>query len=344
VGAGGGSVAWLDEGGALRVGPGSAGADPGPACYGRGGPPTVTDAHVVAGRLAPDSLLGGGLELDTGAAVRALAGVSPSARGARDVIAVANASMERALRVVSVERGFDPRDFTLVAFGGAGPLHACDLAEMLSVRRVLVPRFPGILSAIGMALADLTRDASAPLIAMLTPEAETDVQIRVANAVRALTERLRSELGAAAEIEPAVDMRYAGQGYELTVAWPGDITAAVSAFRDAHARRYGHASFDRTVELTVVRARARVRRETPSLPRLPEGPADARGALTGTRKVLFDVEATAKVYAREKLIAGNEIRGPAIVEQLDSTTLIPPAWRGTTDAAGNLILEGARRA
>jgi N-methylhydantoinase A len=139
-------------------------------------------------------------------------------------------------------------------------------------------------------------------------------------------------------------MRYAGQGYELTVAWPGDITAAVSSFRDAHARRYGHASFDRTVELTVVRARARVRRETPPLPPLPEGPADAGGALTGTRKVLFDVEATAKVYAREKLIAGNEIRGPAIVEQLDSTTLIPSGWKGTTDGAGNLILEAARRA
>jgi N-methylhydantoinase A len=252
--------------------------------------------------------------------------------------------MERALRVVSVERGFDPRDFTLVAFGGAGPLHACDLAEALAIRRVLVPRYPGILSAIGMALADLTRDASAALIATLTPEAEPEVESKVSATIKSLSERLRSEVGPGAEIEPAIDMRYAGQGYELTVPWSGNLTKAVSSFHEAHQRRYGHSNAARAVEITLVRARARIRREIPAQSPLPEGGKDASQAATGSRQVLFDREARAAVYAREKLLADNEIRGPAVVEQLDSTTLVPPGWTGRVDTAGNLILEGGSSA
>ncbi|HXH22362.1 MAG TPA: hydantoinase/oxoprolinase family protein, partial [Dehalococcoidia bacterium] len=233
----------------------------------------------------------------------------------------------------------------LVAFGGAGPLHACDLAAALSMPRVLVPRYPGLLSAIGMALADITRDVSTPLIATLTPAEATQIEARIASAVSGLARRLRADLGAGAEVEPAVDLRYTGQGYELTVPWPGALAGAVQAFHEAHRRCYGHADVSRTVELTLVRARGRLRRDVPPVAGVPEGGPDAAAAFEGRRPVLFgSAEVSAAVYARDRLLAGNVLHGPAVIEQMDSTTLVPPGWTGRVDVAGNLILESETHA
>lgn len=345
VGAGGGSIAWMDEGGALRVGPRSAGAAPGPACYGQGGPATVTDAHLVLGRLDRLSFLGGGLAVDPAAAVEALRPLGASVAGsAGGIVAVANASMQRALRVVSVERGYDPRDFTLVAFGGAGPMHACDLAEALSIRRVLIPRHPGLLSAMGMALADATRDISAPIMASPDGPEDEAVTAKVTAAFAALRKQLRAELGPGAEFEAAVDVRYEGQGYELTVSWPGSLTGALAAFQEAHLRRYGHCDGRRRVELTVARVRGRVRRKPPALPTTPEGGLDPMPALAGRRDVVFDTARETPVYEREKLLAGNRVEGPAVIAQMDSTTLIPPGWRAEVDSQGNVVIEGSPHA
>jgi N-methylhydantoinase A len=219
VGAGGGSLVWRDAGGALRVGPGSAGAEPGPASYGRGGTqPTVTDANLLLGRLP--TRLPGGLELDRAAAERALAGLDPAA-----VVAVVNAELLRALRVVSVERGLDPRDFALVAFGGAGPLHACELAEELEIRRVLVPAAAGVLSALGLVAADERRDRVRSLVVPLSEAGELPT-------------------------DGEADLRYAGQSFELTVPLGGDPAAR---FHQAHEERYGWADRGRPVELVAVR-------------------------------------------------------------------------------------------
>ncbi len=341
VGAGGGSIAWLDAGGALRVGPQSAGAAPGPACYGAGGPATVTDAHLVMGRLADDSYLAGRVTLDRDAARTALASLGAGASElSRGVIDVANAAMERAIRVVSVEQGFDPRDFVLVAFGGAGPLHACDLAQALSISTVLVPRHPGILSAIGMAHADATRDASAPIMLTIEHGDFSTVQDRVTSRVEGLKVSLGGEPGPSAAFEAVVDMRYAGQGYELTVPWRnGGASEALSAFHDAHNRRYGHHDSGRAVEVTVARVRARVPRAQPAMARLPEGDADPSRALTGSRTVWFEGPRETPVLARDRLLAGNLVQGPAVVAQMDSTTLVAPGWRARVDGMGNLIIK-----
>jgi N-methylhydantoinase A len=219
VGAGGGSIVWRDSGGAVRVGPESAGADPGPACYGRGGTtPTVTDANLLLGRLPPT--LAGGLELDAEAAERAFGDIDPA-----DAIAVVNAEMLRALRVVSVERGHDPRDFALVAFGGAGPLHACSLAEDLEIGTVLVPAAAGVLSALGLVVSEERRDRVVPYV---RPLDEVD------------------DLPA----EGAADLRYTGQSFELTVPIQPDLA---EAFHRAHEERYGYADRAREVELIAVR-------------------------------------------------------------------------------------------
>jgi N-methylhydantoinase A len=239
VGAGGGSIVWRDSGGALRVGPESAGAEPGPACYGRGGEqPTVTDANLLLGRLP--RILPGGIELDTDAARRALGDLDPAA-----VLAVVNAEMVRALRVVSVEQGLDPRDFALVAFGGAGPLHACALAEELEIATVLVPAAAGVLSALGLVAADERRDAVRSFVAPLEDAGE-------------LPE------------EGEADLRYAGQSFELTVPL-GDGLA--ERFHEAHADRYGYADRSRALELVAVRT-AEVR-EAP--------PVEIRGPALATR-------------------------------------------------------------
>jgi N-methylhydantoinase A len=355
VGAGGGSIASIDAGGALRVGPESAGADPGPACYGRGSLPTVTDAHLLLGRLLPDRFLGGKLPLSEKRARWAMAGLVGSfggdaLRAAEGVVRVASANMERALRVISVQRGHDPRLFTLVAFGGAGPLHACDLADALSIPRVLVPRYPGVLSAFGMAAADVTRDYSQAFLATLPADAgDESLAGRLAAAYEALEQRAGAEMLAEGRpletllLERAADLRYAGQSHELTVPVEEPAAAALlGRFHALHQERYGYSDADSAVEVVTLRLRAVSPVEGPRLEPLPEGGPDATPARIGERSVWFSggggaVEAA--VFDRERLLAGNVLDGPALVLQVDSTTVVPPGWRATVDTWGNLVLE-----
>jgi N-methylhydantoinase A len=356
VGAGGGSIAYVDSGGLLKVGPQSAGADPGPVCYDRGNrEPTVTDANVVLGALNAASLLGGRMTVRQDlaeAAIAALAqrlGMEPLAT-AQGIIDIVTANMARAIRVVSVQRGHDPRDYTLVAFGGAGPLHAARLARALDIRRVLVPRNPGILCALGLLLTDLRADFA---VSRLLP-----LDAGSAPALRAAFAALSAEAEHwfdAAHIAPAArrldrvaDLRYAGQNYELQVALPaGEIGAATidalaNGFAEAHRRNYGFLAEDEPVQVVTVRVAATGRVRKAAFTPLPETGPDPRPALGGTRELWLPETSgftLCPVYDRERLTPGNRIPGPAIVEQMDATTLVLPGWEGRVDPYLNLVLE-----
>ena len=341
VGAGGGSLAAVDAGGALAVGPTSAGADPGPAAYGRGGGPTVTDANVVLGRLPESVLLGGRVRLDGNAAERALSGLGRSigagaAEAALGVVRVANSNMERALRRVSVERGHDPREYALAAFGGAGPLHACELAAALDIRRVVVPRYPGVTSAAGMLASDAVRDRSRTV---MVPGSEC-----TAERLRALFAPLVREVERdGASIQRSADVRYRGQGYELTIPVnTDDPRDLLKAFHAAHDRRFGYSRHGSEVEIAAVRARSAV--PSPHAgwfsQAAQEGPASGTPGAGRTR--LIDGSGGAVdcvVLDRARLRAGSEIAGPAVVTQVDATTYVAPGWRGVVDPVGNLVLE-----
>jgi N-methylhydantoinase A len=309
IGAGGGSLAWLDDGGALRVGPRSAGARPGPACYGRGGEaPTVTDANLVLGYLGDGAVLGGEVVLDQALAERALAslGLDP-VEAALGVVRVVDAEMNRALRVVSVERGLDPRELALVAFGGAGPLHACSLAEELGVRRVLVPHTSGVLSALGLAAADLRRDYVVPATAGFD-----ELEVRAARDLPG------------AELRHLVDARYHGQSHELTV----DAAGWETGFGDEHERRYGF-RLGGEPELVNLRLVATVPRPRPALRSTPAAAAE------GSRRAYLD-GGWLDVPVRA---SGASVTGPAIVELSGATCLVRPGWAGESDPAGTLVLE-----
>ncbi len=362
VGAGGGSIAYLDAGGVLGVGPRSAGAEPGPAAYGRGGiEPTVTDANLALGRLHPASFLGGTVLLDPGAARRALATLGSGWSIGNDdlaaaVIDVANANMERALRVISVERGYDPRDFTLVAFGGAGPLHACALAEALRVPRVLVPPHPGLLSALGTLVADATLETARTVMLRLDaagpaeryPAAEAAVQKVLAELRLALQEQAAGDSAfEQARFVAEADVRYAGQSYELRVPLES-VAGAASAFEQAHERRYGRRFEGRALELVNVRLRMIGQVARPQLPAEPLGPPDPTAARVGSvRLAVAEPRAVgrhlrwvdAPHYDRARLHAGHCLEGPALVTQLDATTFIAPGWAAHVDAFRNLVLE-----
>jgi len=349
VGAGGGSIAFVDAGGALRVGPESAGADPGPACYGRGDRPTVTDAQLVLGRLQPDAFLGGRMTIDVEAARRAIRSLGEAAGDldalAAAIVRVANANMERAIRVVSVERGYDPRDFALLAFGGAGPLHSCDLAESLGIPRVIVPPHPGVLSAFGMVVADITRDYVEPILQRL--DAPANVAAMVLAAFARMEERGRTELRALGErgepmVERSLDMRYAGQSYEVEVAAPNDDPAGWgAAFHAAHQARYGHSHPGRGVEIVNARVRLRLPGARAARERLPESGAPPEPLRYA--RVWFGHRRRTPIYARETLAPGARIAGPAIVVQMDTTTVVNPGWTAESDAHGNLILAAPHR-
>ncbi len=356
VGAGGGSIAHLDAGGALRVGPHSAGADPGPVCYGRGDQITVTDANLILGRLDAGHPLGDQVALDlprTQARMQELARrlSLPLEAAAWGVIRVANSNMERAIRTISVERGHDPRRFTLVAFGGAGPLHACELAATLHIPRVLIPPHPGVLSALGMILADVVKDYSQTVMV-----AAGAGEGQVAAALERLAERARADLlaeGLAEEaivLEPALDMRYAGQSYELTIpVGPGvlDLASIREAFHAAHRQRFSYASEGEPVEIVNVRLKAVGRTTKPAFTKQPLGGVDPHKAHSGYKQVYFaDPGAPlaarpllAALYERERLAPGNVVVGPAILFQLDTTTAIPPDWAATVDGWGNLVVD-----
>jgi N-methylhydantoinase A len=363
VGAGGGSIARLDAGGALRVGPESAGARPGPVAYGRGGTePTVTDANVVLGRLPADRFLGGRMLLDAAAARQALEalgrrfappGEDAALAAARGVIRVVNSNMERAIRVISVERGHDPRRFTLVAFGGAGPLHACELAQALGIPRVLVPLYPGVLSAVGMLVADIMRDYSQTVL--LRHDGAAAALQAVFAALEDRARRDAAEDGLAVErlrLRRALDLRYAGQSFEITVpldtprteAEAGEALArAVARFHRAHRRRFAHAHPDRPVEIVTARLSAIYRTPKPAFERLPLGSPDASAALIDRRPVAFaEGMVDTAIYERALLAPGNRFDGPAIVTQFDATTVVPPGWTAQVDGYRNLVLTMTR--
>jgi N-methylhydantoinase A len=339
VSAGGGSIARADEGGALRVGPRSAGADPGPAAYGRGGEePTVTDANLVLGLLADGAELGGEVVLDRALAERALATVG-AALGldaeatALGVVRVADAEMVRALRVVSVERGLDPRDFALAAFGGAGGLHACALAEELGMTTVLLPRAAGVLSALGLAVSDERRDLVAPFLHPLDGLDAEELEAAYA----ALEADARAALPDAVLTRRA-DLRYRRQAFELTVA--GDAGDLAAAFHAAHERRYGYAMADEPVELVALRVVATVAVERPVLHE-PDPPAGV-DAVAGRRRICLDGDwVEVDVHDRERMGRGSAVTGPAIVELREATCLVRPGWAGRVDDAGTLVLERA---
>ena len=354
VGAGGGSIARVDPGGALLVGPQSAGAEPGPACYGRGDHVTVTDANLVLGRLDAGRFLDGRMSLDVERArfcLERLAGelgqgVIATAEG---VIRVANSAMERALRAISLERGFDPRGFTLVAFGGAGPMHACSLAEGLGITRILVPPQPGILSALGAALADVVKDYSRTLLLPLT---EVSAEV-LRNAFRPMEEQARIDLGREGFegtrllLQRFLDVRYVGQSYELTVPCPPLAArashAAASRFHRAHRQRYGHSDPSQPVEIVTARLKATGVVEKPVVSPMEESGGDLSSALVDERFVVFNGEPLpTRCYDRSYLVSGNVIRGPCLVFQMDSTTVIGPGWTARTDGYGNLVAEPTR--
>jgi len=354
IGAGGGSIAWIDAAGGLRVGPRSAGAEPGPACYGRGGDAaTVTDASVVLGYLNPERFAGGALTLDVGAAERAVGAIGrrlgvDTITAAAGIHRVINARMADQIRLVTIKRGYDPRQFSLVVLGGAGPVHGAALAAEMGMAEVLVPEAPGVLAAFGLLAAAIEHHHARTL------QARTDVA-DLAAVNRCLAEldaagraRMHEEGVAAADVHVAytADMRYVGQAYELEVPIAAPVAAErvpdiVAAFHAVHERVYGYARTQQTVEFVNFRAV-----HTYRLPRPVVRPsAQAHGRLddarVGERRAYFDGFVSAAIYERARLPLGARLAGPAIVEQMDTTTVIPPGVTAVVDDAGNLRLRRA---
>jgi N-methylhydantoinase A len=338
VGAGGGSIGWRDPGGALRVGPRSAGADPGPACYGRGGEePAVTDANLVLGRLAAESSLAGGIDLDPAAAETAIGaladslGLDPEAT-AEGIVRVANQEMVRALRVVTVERGVDPRRFALLPFGGAGPMHAAEIAAEIGIERILCPRAGGVLSALGLCASDRRRDIARTVMlsgADLTAE-------RIRSEVEELIGRLDGDL-TASEPEVVYEMRYAGQAFELPVAGAlrPDPTDLVERFERAHEERYGHRDPDGEVVLVDIRLALVVPGPRPRLTAAPEGLLRE-----STREVRFGGAWLEAKVLRGEPAAGLATKGPVVFELPEATFVVPPGWHTRVDDTGTIHAEG----
>ena len=344
VGAGGGSIAYIDEGGSLRVGPQSAGADPGPVCYGKGRNLTVTDANLYLGRLLPDYFLGGNIVLDFNRVQKSirrfasLLGISPQ-RAAQGIIEVANANMERAIRVVSIEKGYDPREFTLVSFGGAGGLHVCALAKSLSIPRVLIPENPGLLSAFGMLVSDVVKDYSQ---SVLINSEELEME-GINDLFKPMIDRGMDEISHeniskdGISIEKFMDMRYTGQSYEVSVPFGEDY---IIKFNELHRKMYGYSDGERPCEIVNLRIRmvGLVLKPCLNKVRLKEGSAEL--ALIDQKNVIYQGERIPfDLYHRGRLAPGNRLEGPAILVEYSSTLLLPPGYSCNVDNYGNLILE-----
>lgn len=351
IGAGGGSIGWIDSGDALRVGPRSAGAEPGPICYGRGGSePTITDAHYVLGRIDPTQF-GHAFAQSSSRAVAAGMEQLGSQLGkdgvsvAQGMLDVANASMERALRVVTVERGLDPREFGLVAFGGAGPLHACRLADDLDIPSVIVPRTAGVLSALGLLISDIVYENSTTRIRSWE-ELDPSVVEREFEGFESQAESRLVEEGVAREnhvFERALDVRYAGQSFELTVpvtdrVLKSSLDEIAEEFHSLHRRRYGHASPEEPLELVTIRLRARGEIDPPSLPRIPLS-GSVGDAVRTERPVYFDgQEVRTDVLIRDQIPGESTVSGPVIIEGSESTVVIHPGQEARIDEFGTIIV------
>jgi N-methylhydantoinase A len=357
AGAGGGSLARFDAGGLLRVGPESAGVEPGPVCFGRGELPTVTDANLLLGRLDEEQFMGGVVKLDAERARKRFearrGGLESVEAFAAGILRVVETQMERAIRVISVERGHDPRRFTLVAFGGGGPLHACAVARALRVPTVMIPAMPGALSAVGILLADAVRDYSRTVMVPGMRMGELEEEFRALEAVAA------SEAGSSGnfcepmspsardmghpdslpecEVERTVDVRYVGQGYELNVAHGVDTA---ERFHALHEQRYGFANRERGLEIVNVRVRVRVRSEKYEPVRETVRAGDGAEALRGEKSIYFDGRwMRARVFDRERLRAGDAFEGPALVAEYTSATVVPPGARVVVDGLRNLVID-----
>ena len=354
VGAGGGSIAYVDNGGLLKVGPRSAGADPGPVCYGHGATePTVTDANVVLGTLNPSFLLNGRMAIRRDLAVECVTNLAArlgleTMQTAQGIVSVVTANMARAIRVISVQRGYDPRDYTLVAFGGAGPLHAARLARELDISRILVPVSPGILCAMGLLLTDPRTDLALTRLTLLNEAAAVVLQ----DAFATLTARAESWFENesippdARQIVRTVDMRYAGQNYELPITLPSasGITALAAAFIAAHQRLYGFAPDDEPIQLVTFRVEVSAIVPKAAFSARPDAGPDASAAIAGRRFVWLPEaggSVQTPIYDRARLRPGNIVQGPAIVEQMDATTLVLPGMTARVEPYLNLILESA---
>jgi N-methylhydantoinase A len=344
VGAGGGSLARFDAAGVLRVGPESAGADPGPICYGRGLQPTVTDANLLLGRLQPTNFLGGQFTLDL-ARTRQVTQDWLTRYGsnltleklAAGVVRVVNATMEKAIRVVSIERGRDPRRFTLVAFGGAGGLHACALAEALSIPHVIVPAFPGALSALGILWSDVVKDYSRTVLWRVSREIP---QAKLNQEFSALEQAAAQDFSAdgwngTPRFSRTVDLRYRGQGYELNLPLTKSL---LREFEAEHQRRYGYTHAKREIEIVTLRLRAILKssRRNAAVTAVP-GKVGRRSA-SETRVVFGGGRVKTQIYAREELGTRKTFRGPAIVTEYSATTVVPPGKKFRIDDVGNLII------
>ncbi|MEA2664397.1 MAG: N-methylhydantoinase, partial [Candidatus Eremiobacteraeota bacterium] len=352
VSAGGGTIAWNDAAGTLRVGPISAGADPGPACYGNGDRPTVTDANVVLRRLNPRALLDGAFPIHEERARSAVASVSGPLGGdvertAAGITALVDAEMAKVLRIVSVERGHDPRDFTLLAFGGGGPLHACAVAADIGVGRIVVPGAPGVFSAYGLLAADVRQVAVRSLVAPADDETWKRTR-KLFDALAREGDTALAEQGVAKADRSFVrelDLRYVGQSTELVVSAPRSLEEAVESFHARHEQRYGFAARHDPVEIVTARV---VAIGTTPKPRLVAAAAPPRRApeqrALRERRPVFDGTAFADtpVYGRAALRPGDAFDGPAVVEQYDATTYVGPGWSARTDEYGNLVMEQAR--
>ena len=347
VGAGGGSLARFDAGGALRVGPESAGAVPGPICYGKGTQPTVTDANLLLGRLPAKHFLGGGFELDVERTRKLTAewlGKQKSKlsvkRFAEGVVRIVNANMEKAIRVVSIDKGFDTRDFSLVAFGGAGAMHACQLAAALEMPRVIVPVLPGALSALGILMSDVVKDYSRTLLwdcDDALPAQKLDKEFRkLESSARAAfkTERWAGKI----EVERWLELRYAGQGFEIAV--PAG-SRALQQFHTEHKRRFGYSLKQNDVEVVNIRLRAWIRTANAKT-RVADRPAHIASAVA--EEIVFGGKSLhAKIYDRASLRPGKSVPGPAIISEYSGTTVLPPDWSATIDRVGNMVLTGNKK-
>ena len=361
IGAGGGSIAWVDSGGALRVGPQSSGADPGPVCYGLGGKePTITDANLILGRLDPNYFAGGEMTLDAVAANNAISeycaeplGLSIEA-AAHGIVEIANTAMVNALRLVSVQRGHDPRDFILMGFGGAGPAHVVRLAEQAGIPQVLIPAEPGTTSALGLLVTDVRMESSATLI-----ERADQIELsKITNEFERLENsgRIAHSSAASASGEPiferSIEMRYWGQSFELSVPVPDRkiidadwMSELIESFHESHNTAYGFRADDEPVELVNLRLTTIGKIARPQLRKLDIISPNAKVAIKGKRPVYFGTDSSeggvihTTVYDRPKLPAGSVFNGPAIVEEPDCTTVIQPSWSVTVDDFGNLLIE-----
>jgi N-methylhydantoinase A len=352
--AGGGTIAWVDEAGALRVGPLSAGASPGPACYGLGGEnPTVTDANLILGRLNQKYLLNGEMPISIDLSRNAVKekicsklnlSITEAASG---IVRIINSEMAKIIRIVSVERGYDPRDFAIIGFGGAGPMHVCALAEDIGVRSIIIPPNPGLFSALGLLVSDFKYEVTEAVMSKANPSIASNLENLFKKLERRGLEFLTSFFKGDIVVSRYLDMRYIGQSYELIIptAKPlGDesIINSIKYFHDRHEEAYGYSAREGEVEIVNARVMVNGVVKKPKFKRIEKGELDPPNeSIIENRKVFFEDfndYVNCKVFRREKLKAGNIINGPAIIEQYDSTTVIYPKWSAEIDSYGNILM------